>query len=56
MKRHLILLALLVCGAAVSFAAPGKGSNAEVVKQQWTFTPDDKLPNVLILGDSISIG
>lgn len=56
MKRHLILLALLISGAASSFAEPEKGSHAEFVKQQWTFTPDDKLPNVLILGDSISIG
>jgi lysophospholipase L1-like esterase len=56
MNRHLILLALLVVGAAMSFAAPEEGSKAERRKQQWAFTPDDKLPNVLILGDSISIG
>ena len=34
-------------------------SGAEAEKQQgeqWAFTPDPKLPNVLILGDSISIG
>ena len=56
MKRHLLLLALLAGSTASSFAAPEKGSKAEVAKQQWAFTPDDKLPNVLILGDSISIG
>lgn len=27
-----------------------------MAKQTWTFTPDPKLPDVLILGDSISIG
>lgn len=57
MKHYLvILLALLVFGATSSFAAPEFGSKAELTKQQWAFTPDDKLPNVLILGDSISIG
>lgn len=34
-----------------------KGSSTENNQAlQWTFTPDPKLPNVLILGDSISIG
>lgn len=56
MNRHLILLALLAFGVTSSFAAPEEGSVAELRKQQWAFTPDDKLPNVLILGDSISIG
>lgn len=37
-------------------AAPEKGSRAEKKKQDWSFTPDAALPNVLILGDSISIG
>jgi lysophospholipase L1-like esterase len=35
---------------------PEPGSTAEKKAQAWTFTPDPKLPNVLILGDSISIG
>lgn len=37
-------------------AAAERGSVAETVKLDWTFTPDPALPNVLILGDSISIG
>ena len=37
-------------------AAPEVGSVAETAKQEWIFTPDPALPNVLILGDSISIG
>ncbi len=38
-------------------AGAEKGSIAEKKKgQDWSFTPDAKLPNVLILGDSISIG
>lgn len=38
-------------------AAPEAGSDAETnQKTDWTFTPDATLPNVLILGDSISIG
>ena len=35
---------------------PEKGSQAERRKAQWSFEADPKLPNVLILGDSISIG
>lgn len=53
----LTLTALLLAPLANTLhAAPEKGSRAETTKQQWTFTPDPKLPNVLILGDSISIG
>lgn len=38
-------------------AKPEAGSRAEVKKGvNWTFTPNPSLPNVLILGDSISIG
>lgn len=38
-------------------AAPEKGSVAETNKKiDWAFVPDPALPNVLILGDSISIG
>ncbi len=56
MNRHLTLLALLAFGATSLFAAPEQGSTAEVAKQRWSFTPDDKLPNLLIIGDSISVG
>ena len=38
-------------------AKPEAGSKAESSKKlNWSFTPDPALPNVLILGDSISIG
>lgn len=38
-------------------AAPENGSLAETSKsEKWNFIPDPALPNVLILGDSISIG
>lgn len=56
MNRHLTLLVLLAFCATFSFAAPEVGSKSEIAKQQWSITPDEKLPNVLILGDSISIG
>lgn len=48
----------LELSAASKPAKPEKGSAAETKKQKenWTFTPDPALPNVLILGDSISIG
>ncbi len=48
-----ILSSLLSTGSA----APEAGSLAETDKlAKWTFTPDPTLPNVLLLGDSISIG
>jgi acyl-CoA thioesterase-1 len=56
------MLVSLVLGTMASTAAnPPKaareaGSKAERAKPNWTFTPDPKLPDVLILGDSISIG
>lgn len=38
-------------------AAPEVGSLAEFDrKANWSFTPDPSLPNVLVIGDSISIG
>ena len=58
LKSTIILLTALIC-ASTSFllAAPEKGSHAETNKRTiWSFTPDAELPNVLILGDSISIG
>jgi arylsulfatase A len=43
--------------AAKMAAAPEVGSRAETDRSLgWPFTPDPALPNVLILGDSISIG
>lgn len=50
--------AIGVCAVAVQFSVGAEtGSIAEKKKgEQWTFVPDPNLPNVLILGDSISIG
>lgn len=46
---------LLIAGDAPR--KPEAGSQAETRKDlAWAFTPDPALPNVLILGDSISIG
>lgn len=52
-----IIIALLIGSfASVGAAPPDAGSIAEKDKTQiWTFEPDPTLPNVLILGDSISI-
>ena len=59
----LTLIHLLLCDSSFLLAAdapaskPGAGSKAEIGKQlAWAFTPNPTLPNVLILGDSISIG
>ena len=58
-----IIAAILGAGlstyAATTTAKPEAGSTAEKkkAKTEWvTMTPDPSLPNVLILGDSISIG
>lgn len=58
-----LLAALSLIGAAALHAAdaptyqPETGSKSETSgKLLWKFTPDPALPNVLILGDSISIG
>ena len=64
MKHLLIALpTLLLASLAVLHAAEPKSSKAEAgskaetdQKLQWSFTPNPSLPNVLILGDSISIG
>jgi acyl-CoA thioesterase-1 len=57
------LSALLLCGGSLVAAAdtpayqPEDGAKAETSKKLvWSFKPDPSLPNVLILGDSISIG
>jgi lysophospholipase L1-like esterase len=63
MKTSLIPLALLCLSfSSVVHAAdapaykPESGSKAETSKKpDWTFTPNPALPDVLILGDSISI-
>jgi len=50
------LLLIFVVSAQFVLAVEA-GSTVEKKKtEQWSFTPDTKLPNVLILGDSISIG
>ena len=56
MNKTLKALALLFALTNLLHAAPEKGSTAEKEKANWSFTPDESLPNVLILGDSISIG
>jgi GDSL-like Lipase/Acylhydrolase family len=64
LSRHAFvrIISCLVAGTALSTQAakkgarPEKGSAAETKKTTWTMTPDPSLPNVLILGDSISIG
>ncbi|MGJ8653410.1 MAG: alpha/beta hydrolase fold domain-containing protein [Opitutaceae bacterium] len=55
-KISLFTLAALA-SVSVFAAAPEAGSSVEKNKKlSWSFTPDPALPNVLILGDSISIG
>lgn len=66
MRPQLLFIALLLTPLATVFAAktkavprqtPEVGSQAENSKKlHWAFTPDPGLPNVLLLGDSISIG
>ena len=59
MKTFLPVLLSMVLAAATPLlcaAGPEKGSIAEKAKANWQFEPDPALPNVLILGDSISIG
>jgi lysophospholipase L1-like esterase len=59
LSQHTTFIGLLlgcVTLAGTLNAAPEKGSRAETAKKPWAFTPDPNLPNVLILGDSISIG
>jgi acyl-CoA thioesterase-1 len=46
-----------VCAADSASPTPEAGSHAETSKNlRWVFSPEPALPNVLILGDSISIG
>ena len=54
---HLLLAFSLASLRAAPPAGPEAGSQAEKnTRLGWAFTPDPALPNVLILGDSISIG
>ncbi len=48
--------ALSTCFAHAQTTKPEKGSRAERKVADLRITPDPKLPNVLLLGDSISIG
>jgi lysophospholipase L1-like esterase len=41
---------------ALLWSTPALAASDETAKYEWSFTPDPALPNVLILGDSISIG
>ena len=45
-------IALAACCAAAALLLPAQRRQAT----SWEFTPDPKLPNVLIVGDSISMG
>lgn len=60
MKKLLhIFIALITLGlllAKDTVYKPEAGSTMEKKKADWAFTPSADLPNVLILGDSISIG
>ena len=56
MHRLMAIVTVLLLLPVTIRAAPEAGSVAETAKQEWIFTPDPALPNVLILGDSISIG
>ncbi|MDQ8195650.1 SGNH/GDSL hydrolase family protein [Coraliomargarita sp. SDUM461004] len=57
-KQFAAGVTVLLCACTFSLhGVPEVGSDAEFDrKTDWTFTPDAALPNVLILGDSISIG
>jgi acyl-CoA thioesterase-1 len=63
-KRVFFSLLVVVAGwsAGVVTAAdspaqpPAITPDADETKPMWSFTPDPKLPNVLILGDSVSVG
>lgn len=49
---------VLSCSSVAAETAAATTSAAKSVKARptWTFTPDPALPNVLLLGDSISVG
>ena len=49
-------LAALVLAVTASAAEPAPFTPPEDLEGSWSFTPDPQLANVLILGDSISLG
>ena len=51
-----LMMVVLSARASEPSSKPVPSSKAETPKSSWDFTPDPKLPNVLIIGDSISIG
>ncbi|MFC5051795.1 SGNH/GDSL hydrolase family protein [Rubritalea spongiae] len=55
--KTILSLIIALLSVVVATAAPEEGSAEESDQHlNWAFTPDPALPNVLILGDSISIG
>ncbi len=55
--RNLFLVLLLVIGAVACRAADAAPYTPPAdAKGSWNFTADPRLPNVLLIGDSISIG
>lgn len=55
--RNLFLVLILVAGVeAVRAADAAPYTPPADAKGDWSFTPDPTLPNVLLIGDSISIG
>jgi len=52
-----LFIAFILSSLSYGNYEPEEGATAELsTKENWTFTPDPELPNILILGDSISIG
>ena len=63
MPRHHLLILLLGAGALLAradaadkTAIEGGSAEEKAAGLAWSFAPDPALPDVLILGDSISIG
>lgn len=56
MIRWLAALALGIAAAVFAAEPAAPFTPAEDVEGSWAFKPDPALPNVLILGDSISLG
>ena len=57
MKKLLLFAFSIATLFNSAYAKPEEGSTAELDKKaDWTFEPNPALPNVLIIGDSISIG
>src|SRR4051812_5106255 len=56
LPRLLLGIALAFLTAAAARAADQPFTPAADLKGSWEFTVDPRLPNVLLIGDSISIG